>query len=617
MDDQYHGYHGKLLRIDLTSHSFGKEVISMKDLRLFWGGRGLGGVLLLRELPPQTDPFSSENLLIFSTGPFCSTGIPGSSRFLLHTKSPLTRLYLFSVSGGDFGSNFKSTGYDAMIIKGISKEPVYLLIEEGKVSFKDASHLWGLDTEKTQEVIQSELHDLGLGITCIGPAGEKGVLYACLINERRALGRGGAGAVMGHKNLKAIAVRGKAQAPIFDGNLYSQTLKLVFKELQENVMTSKVIPTFGSIATLALLKESGTLPANNWQTVSGEEALSLLGEKLRTEFLLKDVVCAPGCPVRCSKLYLVKEGPYAGSMSEGPDFETVYSFGSCCGIYDYGTIIHADAMCDRLGLDTISAGVSIAFVIECAQRGILSSELKKGWKLEFGNSETLIKLLFSIAHREGLGDIVAQGTRRMAEQFGKGSEAFAMHTKSMELGGYDPRGIKGMSLVYACGPRGGCHHAGGYPVYLELKGEMDRFAEGGKASVVAGTRNRRASICDSASLCAFVAIGLKDETLATLFSSITGFPVDSKEIYNVGDGISCLERAFNVREGLRRKDDRLPERLTNEPIPTGPSQGQLISDLEKMKDEFYEVCGWNLRTGIPTRERVEKLGIPWVLDGIL
>jgi aldehyde:ferredoxin oxidoreductase len=616
MNGPYYGYHGRLLRIDLTHQSSGVEAISTDDLRLFWGGRGLGALFLFRELPPGTAPLSPENPLIFSTGPFCSAGVPGSNRFLLHTKSPLTQGYLFSVSGGKFGADFKSTGYDVMIIHGKSKQPVYLLIDGDNVSFKDAAHLWGLDTEDTQGLIRSEGRDPELGITCIGPAGENGVLYSCLINERRALGRGGGGAVMGSKNLKAIALRGKAAAPIFDSGVYGSTLKAAFKELQENPMTSKVIPTFGSVSTLALLKESGTLPANNWQTVSGDEAVALFGDRLRGEFLVKDLACAPGCPVRCSKLYLVRKGPYAGSMSEGPDYETAYSFGSCCGIYDYGAIIHADLLCDRLGLDTISAGVSIAFAMECAQKGIIPPEPEKGLNLQFGNGEAVIKLLHQIAYRTGFGNILAQGTMRMAEQFGKGSEAFAMHTKGMELGGYDPRGMKGMSLVYGCGPRGGCHHSGGYPVFLELKGEIDRFAEAGKAALVAGTRNRRVAICDSASLCAFVSVGLKDETVAALFSSITGFPVEAKDLYIVGDRISCLERVINAREGVRREDDKLPERLTEEPIKTGPSQGQKVQDFEKMKDEFYQVCGWDLKTGIPTRERVEKLGIPWALEGI-
>jgi aldehyde:ferredoxin oxidoreductase len=616
MDRQYFGYHGKLLRINLTTQSFEDESISVEDLDLFWGGRGLGAVLLYRELSPKIDPLSPENPIIFSTGPFCSTNVPGSNRILLHTKSPLTNLYLFSISGGRFGADFKSTGYDAMIIQGKSKGLIYLFIDGGKVFFKDASHLWGLDTEKTQELIRSENHDPELRITCIGPAGENGVLYSCLINERRALGRGGAGAIMGSKKLKAIGVRGKAQAPLFNRDLYNQNIKLAFTELQENPLTSKVLPAFGSVGTLALLKESGTLPENNWQSVSGEEATSLLGEKLRAEFLVKDLVCAPGCPVHCSKFYLVRKGPFAGSLSEGPDYETVYSFGSCCGIYDYGAIIHADAMCDRLGIDTISAGVSIAFAMECAQKGIISLEPEKGLELQFGNSETVLRLLHRIAYRDGFGEVLAQGTMRMAEQFGKGSEAFAMHTKGMELGGYDPRGMKAMSLVYACGPRGGCHHAGGYPVYIELKGEMDRFAESGKAKLVAGTRNRRVAICDSASLCAFVAVGLKDETLASLLSSITGFSVEPKDLYTVGDRISCLERVINVREGLRREDDQLPKRLTHEPIATGPSKGGLVHNLEKMKDEFYQVCGWDLRTGIPTRERVERLGIPWILGKI-
>lgn len=613
MGEPIYGYHGRLLRVDLRDQSFKEEFLSSEDLRLFWGGRGLGGALLLRELSPKIDPLSTENPLIFSTGPFCSTSIPGSSRILLHTKSPLTNLYLFSISGGNLGANFKDTGYDVIIIQGRSKTPIYLLIDGDKVHFKEASHLWGLDTERTQELIRSENHDLELGITCIGPAGERGVLYSCLINERRALGRGGAGAVMGSKNLKALAVRGKAKPSIFNPDLFTDRVKEVYRELKENPLTSKVLPAFGSVATLALLKESGTLPENNWQSISGEEASQLLGEKLRAEFLVKDLSCSPGCPVRCAKYYLVKRGPYAGSFSEGPDYETVYSFGSCCGIYNYGAIIQADALCDRLGLDTISTGVSISFAMECAEKGIIPFEPEKGLKLQFGNEETVLKLIHSIVYKDGFGEILAQGTMRMAEQFGMGSEKFAMHTKGMELGGYDPRGLKAMSLVYACGPRGGCHHAGGYPVYIELKGDVDRFEESGKAKIVARTRNRRAAICDSASLCAFVAIGLNDETLASLISSVTGFKVEPKDIYTVGDRISCIERFFNVREGLRREDDQLPKRLTQEPISIGPSKGGLVKDLERMKNEFYETCGWDLKTGIPTHERLEELGISWIL----
>jgi aldehyde:ferredoxin oxidoreductase len=252
--------------------------------------------------------------------------------------------------------------------------------------------------------------------------------------------------------------------------------------------------------------------------------------------------------------------------------------------------------------------------MECAQKGFIPAEPERGMRLEFGNSEAVVNLLHRIAYRQGFGEILAQGTMRMAAQFDRGAEEFAMHTKGMELGGYDPRGIKGMSLVYACGPRGGCHHAGGYTVYLELKGEMDRFAEAGKAAWVAGTRNRRAAVCDSAPLCAFVSVGIKDETLATLVTSVTGFPMEAKDVYAVGDRISCLERAFNVREGLRREDDKLPGRLLHDPIPIGPSKGHLVQDFEKMKDEFYQVCGWDLKTGIPTRERLEKLGISWVAN---
>ncbi|MBW2058031.1 MAG: aldehyde ferredoxin oxidoreductase family protein [Deltaproteobacteria bacterium] len=612
-ENPIYGYHGNLLRIDLSRKTSESELLDPEDLRLFLGGRGLGAALLLRETSGGMDPLSEENPLIFSTGPLVGTGVPGSNRFVLHTKSPQTGLYLFCVAGGHFGRKLKKTGFDVILIQGRSEKPVYLFIDEDRVRFREAGHLWGVDTERTQEFIRRELRKADPGIACIGPAGENRVPYACIITERRALGRGGAGAVMGSKNLKALVVEGRKRTPVADQRRLKDSFRRAMEELGTNPMTSQVLKRYGSASTLATLMGVGVLPGRNWSGAALEEAEAITAEELRDRFLVMDTDCSSGCPIRCSKIFMVREGRWAGALSEGPDYETLYALGSCCGIYDLATIIQADSLCDRWGLDTISTGVSIAFAMECIERGILDPQRYRTGELRFGNSESVVELIRDIAMRRGFGDVVARGTRRMAEILGQGSERFAMHAKGMELGGYDPRGLKGMGLVYACGPRGGCHHSGGFTVFPEIRSPgIDRFAERGKAPLVAGTRNRRASLCDSGLVCAFVAVGLSDATATGLLRAVTGVGYEPGDLFTIGDRISCTERAFNFREGLRREDDVLPGRLTEDVVSRGPSHGHRIDDLEAMKDEFYGFCGWDLKTGAPTGRKLKELGIGWV-----
>ncbi len=617
MENTIFGYHGTLLRIDLTEQICRTEKIDPNEFRLYMGGRGLGASMLLRELPAGIDPLSSENILIFSTGPLVGTPVPGSDRYSLHTKSPQTGLYSFSISGGRFGSIMKKTGFDVIVITGKSSVPTYLLInDEGSVEFRNADHLWGKNTESTQETIQADISP-NVGITCIGPAGENMVPYACLLNERRALGRGGAGAVMGSKNLKAVVVQGNKKAPLADSKALKSAIRSGMAELRENPMTSKVLKMYGSASTLRKLKDNGVLPDKNWSDVALDEAESITAERMREHFLVEDIACSSGCPVKCSKMFGVKDGDWEGSLSEGPDYETVYSFGSCCGVYDLAPIIHADSICDMLGLDTISTGVSIAFAMECLEKGIIDAEAYSTGELAFGNPKTMIQLIEDIAFKRNFGAVVGLGTKRMAEKFGQGSEKFAMHAKGMELGGYDARGLKGMSLVYGCGPRGGCHHAGGYTVIPEIMNpKVDRFAESGKAPIVAASRNRRASLCDSSLMCAFVAIGLSDETVVGILNGASGLDYKSEDLITIGNRISQLERAFNFREGLTREDDALPQRLLDEVIPRGPSKGYKVDDFELMKDEFYQICGWDLKTGAPLAESLEALDIAWVKEYI-
>ena len=616
MSNQRSGVNGKILQVDLSANQFSFEEIPNEDLDRFLGGRGLGAAILYRRLPPKADPLGEENLLIFSTGPLTATSAPCSSRFCLTTKSPLTGLYLFSISGGYFGPDFKRTGIDMLVIKGKTSRPTYLLIKEDRVEFKDASSLWGMTTDHTQEFIKSELGDESVAVTCIGPAGENLAPYSCLINERRALGRGGSGAVMGSKNLKAIAVKGDKKVAIADGDRFRKAVKKAFDEIQKNPITSKTFPAYGSAAWVTAMNEFGILPAKNWKELTPPQLEKITFEYIREHFVIKDVHCAPPCPIKCSKITLVRNDQFAGFLTEGPEYETLYSFGSCCGIYDAPTIIAADNFCDRYGMDTISAGVSVAFAMECYEKGIIDKRITDGMELTFGNGEILLPLLHKVAYMKGFGKTLAQGTKKMAQQFGKGSEDFAMHTKGMELGGYDPRGVKGMALVFACGPRGGCHHGGGYTVFAEvLSGKFDRFAEKGKAKLVKDTRNRRSAACDSGMLCSFGAIGMSDEAIAEMISGVTGFEFSPGDIYTVGERIGCVERAFNVREGLKPELDTLPGRLLKETHIQGPNTGQSI-DLDLLKKEFYIECGWDEITGFPRKEKLKDLGLDWLLQGL-
>ncbi len=606
---------GKILRADLGKGTFSQEIVDKEDVRNVLGGRGLGSLLLYRELPAGVDPLGPENKLIFTTGPLTGTTAPGNSKIIVNTKSPLTGIYLFSIAGGDFGSKLRASGYDGLIIEGKAKSPVYLYIKDGTASLKDASHLWGLGTQLTQEMIKEDLHDEGVRITCIGPAGERLVPFASGINARRALGRGGTGAVMGSKNLKAVVVSGSQRPFIAYPDEFSRAVKESFVQLRDNPLTQSGKGTFsrlGSPAMLAPLNEAGVYPVKNFQEACSPEAWRLSAEELRKNHLIKDAACSAHCPVRCSKYFGVREGARSGVFSEGPEYETLYSLGAMIGNYDLNAVIEMDALCDDFGMDTISIGASIAFAMECFERGIITREDTGGLDLRFGNMDTVFSLIRDIAFNRGFGAVVGQGSRRMSEQFGQGSESFAMHCKGMELGAYDPRAVKGMVLVYAVGPRGGCHHGGGFPIFAEVMGDkMDRFSEGHEKSVlVANTRNRRVSLCDASPMCSFVAPAVSDSCASELISAATGIEVSATEIYRMGERISNIERMFNCREGIRRKDDTLPGRLLNEsPVSGYNTTGKRVENIDRMLDDYYALLGWDLNTGVPTPEKLKEMNL--------
>lgn len=605
----------KIARIDLNTGKTSIETIRPELSRLFLGGRGLGAYLLYRDNESGVDPLGPDNKLIVMTGPLSGTGSFGSSRYVLTTKSPLTGIYLMSISGGHFGSELRRAGFDGLILEGRAEKPAYVYIEDGKISLRDASAYWGMTTFDTQQVIKESLRDNDVQIACIGPAGENLVPYACVINERRAAGRGGAGAVMGSKNVKAIVVKGRFDIEVADRQAFRDILRQAGKELAVHPTTSKSMPLYGTTGNVTKMNAAGMLPIRNWQknwASSGPDRIS--GESMRPKFMVRDVACATPCPVRCSKLALVREGQYAGTLSEGPEYETLYAFGSCCDVWDAEAVIAADAMCDSLGLDTISTGVTIAFAMECFERGLITTKDTGGMELCFGSHSNFQRLIKEIAYREGFGAMLALGTRKLSEQIGCGSSQFAMHVKGMELGAYDPRGATGMALVFACGPRGGCHHAGGYSVTAELaaEGKYDRFSSEGKSSLVKATRDRRCGGSDSAPMCNFVAVGISDDTFAGIIAAATGQSFSAENLYILGERISTVERMFSIREGLTRDLDTLPVRLLKEGTTEGPCAGRKV-DLELLVEEFHRECGWDLETGCPTEERIAALGLSGIL----
>ena len=362
----------------------------------------------------------------------------------------------------------------------------------------------------------------------------------------------------------------------------------------------------GSPACLDDLNDHGILPCRNWQEAQTEWAKGLYTNVFE-DFVVKHMRCSSPCPTRCSKLTLVRSGP--GAASEGPEYETLYSLGTCCGIADMAAIIEADSLCDQYGLDTISFGVSLAFAMECYEKGLITKADTAGQELRFGDDTLLAGLIRDTAFRRGFGEILAEGTRRMSQKFGKGSDAFAMHAKGMELGAYDPRGAKAGALTFACGSRGGCHHAGGYPWMTEMYNPDPeaRFSTKNKGALVKRARERRV-VCDSAIVCTFEAMGFGDTELAGMLSGATGLDLVENDLYIIGERISNIERAFNVREGLRRSWDTLPERLLKESVPAGSTKGQVV-ELEPLLDDFYSECGWDLKSGIPSQEKLNALGL--------
>jgi len=585
-----YGYAGKIIRVNLTESNIMVGTLKKELASRYIGGKGFGAKILFEGMETKTDPYDPANLLIFATGPVNGTALSGAAKFCAVFKSPLTGIWGESQCGGYFAPQLKDAGYDMIVIQGRSDKPVYLTIEDDKIETRDAAHLWGKDTFETERIVKKD-HGEKFQALSIGPAGENLVRYACISHARgRQFGRCGAGAVMGSKGLKAIAVQGSGSIEISR----PEELEDFRKELNEKIRDRlKSLIEYGTPAMMALTNTTGTLPTRNWTQGEFGGFEEINAEAMKKKIMKRSKACY-ACTVACGKISNVETGPYAGTEVEGPEYETLFALGSLCGNDDLESIAKGNEICDRLGMDTISAGNVLAFAMECYEKGIITQKDTGGIELTFGNHEAMIATLGKIAYRENLGNTLAEGVRKAAEIIGEGAEKFAIHVKGLEPPGYDPRGLKGVALAYAVSCRGACHlrHmayrpnlTGSHPF---REGKIDRLSYEKQAEMVKEQEDFY-TLIDSMVLCKFVCLPtigpILWEELTKLYSIITGIDIGRKELLTAAEIINNLVRSYNSREGISRKDDTLPERFLNEPL-----KGQVVKKekLDKTLDLYYK-----------------------------
>jgi aldehyde:ferredoxin oxidoreductase len=609
------GYMGTILRVDLTTGKVKTEPLPEELAKLYLGGRGLGAKVLYDEVKPGIDPLSSANKLIFANGPLTGTPAQSCSRWMVVTKSPLTGGIIRSTAGGSFGAELKSAGFDVLIVEGKAEKPVYLWINDDQVVMRDAGKLWGLLSDEAASAVRKELNDEKIKVATIGPAGEKLVRFAAIVDDRRTASRGGVGTVMGSKNLKAIAVRGSKRIEVADRAKLREVTKSQVAASQESPLFQG-FSHLGTPGSTVLIHELGIYPVRNFQDGVLEGLHGNLTPEKIEEVFIKDVHCH-NCYIHCGSIMRVARGPYAGKEVEGPEFETMWSFGGEVGNTNLGMIIEANRICDDYGVDTISAGSCIGFAMELFEKGILTKKDVDGLDLTWGNREAIIAILKKIVTREGIGDILAEGTKRAAEKIGRGANKYAMNVKGLEIPAYDPRGAKAHGLNLATSNIGASHMTG-YATQ-ELFGipeSVERFTPEGKGKLCKRNQDMTA-IYDSIISCCFpVVFGwLGIAVYKQLLPAATGIEQfsDEKYLLDLGERIYTVERAFNVREGFSRKDDILPSRFLTETPKSGPVKGHIF-EMDMMLDDYYEARGWDKKTGNPTRTALESLGLTCVAD---
>jgi len=609
-----HGWHGRILRVNLTTGAIREETFSEEEAHKYFGGRGLAIKVLLDGMDPAADPLSPENLLVMATGPLTSTPAPTGNRYMVVTKSPLTSALSNSNSGGVFPTMMKRSGYDLFVFEGAAGKPVYLYVDERKAELRDASHLWGLDTHQTEDTVRGETAE-DVSVACIGPAGENLALIAAIINDKhRAAARSGVGAVMGSKNLKAVAVRGDLRPELYDEKAMRGVIREANRQLAADIRAGSTMRIYGTSYVPDVTNEAGVFPTFNFQYGQFEGTPRINGPTLKEHFLVRHGGCY-GCPLACARITEVRGEiwgeKYAGA-GEGPEYETIGSLGSACGVDNMAAIAKANYLCNELGLDTISTGLTIACAMEMYTKGIVGEE-QIGQPLPFGDADGMIAMIRAAARREGFGDEIAQGSWRLASSYGH--PEMSITAKKLEFPSYDARGLKGMGLLYATSNIGASHMAGD-TAYTELFGvgkKIDGLTYEGKAELTKHFQEIFA-IIDAAGLCVFVAVRYTLDTahgyiptrVTEMINHATGTQFTPDTLLEAAERVYNLERLFLVKAGFTRADDTLAQRMF-EPMPAGPLQGETF-DLDRVLDDYYIARGWDAN-GIPTRQRLEKLGI--------
>jgi len=592
-------YAGRTVRVDLSRGRITKETIDLELARTFVGGRGLGTKILYDEINPKVDPLASANKLILAAGPLTGTSAPSGSRWMAITKGALTGAVACSNAGGDFGPELKYAGYDMIIVEGVAKQPAMLVIDDDSVELRSAHKLWGKNVHATEDLLHEQL---GRDFKCvsIGPAGERLVRFASIMNDKnRAAGRSGVGAVMGSKKLKAIAVRGSGGVTVADPKRFRTVCLDALKKLE----ATEGLRLYGTASLVNVINEHGVLPTRNFQSGQFEGAEAISGEAIAQRILIRNRACF-GCPIACGRVTAVKNGKYAGS-GEGPEYESIWALGADVGVDNLAAATKANYICNELGMDPITAGATVACAMELYEKGAIT-EKQAGCKLSFGNADALVDLMTKIGYRRGFGNVLAEGGARVARKFGK-PELF-MGAKKQEFPAYDARGAVGMGLQYATSNRGGCH-VRGYMVARELldgEQKMNPFTPRGKAAATIAVQDLTAAL-DSSGICLFTTFAIGAPELLAMLTAATGFDYDLDEMLLAGERIWNIERLFNQRAGLSRKDDTLPKRMLAEPMPAGPAKGRTVP-LHKMLPEYYRLRGWDAE-GKPTGKKLASLGL--------
>jgi aldehyde:ferredoxin oxidoreductase len=620
------GYAGTILRVNLTRGEINEQRISRELAYTFLGGSGFGTKVLWDEVGPEVEPFSGENRLIFAVGPLTGTIYPTAGRFEVIGKSPLTGIYGDANSGGHFAPKMKQAGYDAVIFQGRSPEPVYLWLNDKSAELRNAKNVWGHGTEETEKILQEELGDPRIQSACIGQAGENFVRYAAVMTHGCAAARAGLGALMGFMRLKAISAQGDTKFEIAHSPDFIKDALVAQKEVLENEFTPG-LSKYGTAQLVQPMSKVGRFPTKNFQQGHFEYAEDIGAEALLEKHFVRRIACA-SCPIGCHHVVAVKDGKYAGSTNRVIEYESINGLGARVWNRDLPSIIEADRLCDDYGLDTISTGACIAFAMELYEKGILTKN-HTDLDLNWGNSDTVVELVHRIAHRKELGKLLGEGVRRASKVIGKGSEYYAMHIKGQEISAQDGRSQQSMGLAQATSSRG-ADHLKGFPTIDEIgypAEAVKRYGEKYLPEIIDGIQTKYkamvvkdgeefGTVIDSIGICKFGTFfppALYWDRIATALSLITGFDIDVPKLKMIGERIVNLQRMFNVREGISRKDDNQPRRLLEEKSPSpGRAYGHVVY-LKTMLDDYYNLRSWDPETGIPSDGKLSQLSLEYTI----